>query len=56
MNTTIEEQAETKIIHFMNDAMAKSIFRSKELRTTVSKFLSGVTHIPSNVIARSVFM
>lgn len=56
MNTTIEEQVETKIIHFMNDAMAKSIFRSKELRTTVSKFLSGVTHIPSNVIARSVFM
>ena len=40
----------------MNDAMAKSIIRSKSLRVTISNFLSGITHIPSVLIDKSVFM
>ncbi len=57
MNATVEkEKLEEKKIHFMNDAMAKSIIRSKSLRNTISNFLSGITKISSDRIAESVFM
>ena len=46
----------TKTINLMNDALAKSILRSKEARDPVVKFLSGITHIPKKQFQNALFV
>ena len=47
---------EKKEINLMNDALAKSILRSKEARDPVIKFLSGITHIPKVKFKHALFV
>lgn len=47
---------EKKEINLMNDALAKSIIRSKEARDPVIKFLSGITHIPKVKFKHALFV
>ena len=46
----------TKEINLMNDALAKSIIRSKEAREEVIGFLSGITHIPKRKFKNALFV
>ena len=46
----------TKEINLMNDALAKSIIRSKEAREEVIGFLSGITHIPKRKFRHALFV
>ena len=46
----------TKEINLMNDALAKSIIRSKEAREEVIGFLSGITHIPKRKFQNALFV
>ena len=46
----------TKEINLMNDALAKSIIRSKEVREEVIGFLSGITHIPKREFKNALFV
>ena len=46
----------TKEINLMNDALAKSIIRSKEARKEVIDFLSGITHIPKKEFRHALFV
>ena len=46
----------TKKINLMNDALAKSIIRSKEAREEVIGFLSGITHIPKRKFKNALFV
>ena len=46
----------TKEINLMNDALAKSIIRSKEARKEVIGFLSGITHIPKRKFKNALFV
>ena len=46
----------TKEINLMNDALAKSIIRSKEAREEVIGFLSGITHIPKREFRHALFV
>ena len=55
MNETLEKE-KTKTINLMNDALAKSIIRSKEARGSVIKFLSGITHIPKREFRNALFV
>ena len=45
-----------KEINLMNDALAKSIIRSKEAREEVIGFLSGITHIPKRKFKNALFV
>ena len=46
----------TKEINLMNDALAKSIIRSKEAREEVIGFLSKITHIPKRKFKNALFV
>ena len=46
----------TKEINLMNDALAKSIIRSKEAREKVIVFFSGITHIPKRKFKNVLFV
>lgn len=48
--TLLKDKLKQKEINLMNDALAKSVIRSKEARKEVIGFLSGITHIPKNQI------
>ena len=45
-----------KTINLMNDALAKSIIRSKEAREEVIGFLSGITHISKRKFKNALFV
>ena len=53
MSSTLLKEKE---INLMNDALAKSIIRSKEAREEVIGFLSGITHIPKRKFRRALFV
>ena len=57
MTTTLgKDEVEQQTINLMNDALAKSILRSKEARGPVIKFLSGITHIPKRKFKDALFV
>ena len=53
MSSTLLNEKE---INLMNDALAKSIIRSKEARKEVIGFLSGITHIPKIKFKNALFV
>ena len=53
MSSTLLKEKE---INLMNDALAKSIIRSKEAREEVIGFLSGITHIPKRKFRHALFV
>ena len=53
MSSTLLKEKE---INLMNDALAKSIIRSKEAREEVIGFLSGITHIPKRKFKNALFV
>ena len=53
MSSTLLKEKE---INLMNDALAKSIIRSKEARKEVIGFLSGITHIPKREFRHALFV
>ena len=53
MSSTLLKEKE---INLMNDALAKSIIRSKEAREEVIGFLSGITHIPERKFKNALFV
>ena len=54
--TLVKEEIKNENINLMNDALAKSILRSKEARGPVIKFLSGITHIPKRKFKDALFV
>ena len=57
MTTTLgKDEVEQQTINLMNDALAKSILRSKEARELVIKFLSGITHISKRKFKDALFV
>ena len=57
MTTTLgKNEVEQQTINLMNDALAKSILRSKEAGGPVIKFLSGITHISKRKFKDALFV
>ena len=54
--TLVKEEIKNETINLMNDALAKSILRSKEARGPVIKFLSGITYIPKRKFKDALFV
>ena len=54
--TLLKDKLKQKEINLMNDALAKSVIRSKEARKEVIGFLSGITHIPKIKFKHALFV